>query len=36
MVSPFNYRLENASDIVDDAMPAPGHSLEDEEPIDDI
>lgn len=29
-------RLENVSDVVDDSMPAPGQTLEDEEAIDDI
>lgn len=32
----FFYRSDNLSEAVDDTMPEPGHSLEDEEAIDDI
>lgn len=32
----FSYRSDNLSEAVDDAMPEPGRSLEDEEAIDDI
>lgn len=32
----YFYRSDNLSEVVDDAMPEPGHSLEDEEAIDDI
>lgn len=32
----FVYRSDNMSEAVDDAMPEPGHSLEDEEAIDDM
>lgn len=32
----FFYRSDNLSEAVDDTMPEPGHSLEDEEAIDDM
>lgn len=32
----LSYRSDNLSEAVDDAMPEPGRSLEDEEAIDDI
>lgn len=32
----FFHRLDNVSDIIDDKMPGPGQTLEDDDPIEDV